>query len=285
MRVVLLIVAGLAAALAGTAALAEWRWRERTAEAAGRLARGAPSGPPAAFSAAAIDGLPAPVQRYFRAALREGQPMVRRARIAQRGEFLLRPTPDGWRPFTATHHAAAGPPGFVWDARIRMAPGVAVLVRDALIDGTGSMRASVGGLITLTAVEGTPGMAAGALHRYLAEAAWFPTALLPSRGVAWTPIDGSSARATLTAGSTTVSLDVHFGPDHLIRRVYAPDRARDVDGRPVPTPWEGRFSDYEERGGMRIPTRGEVAWILPEGTRAYWRGRVTDVSYGYDGRE
>ena len=141
------------------------------------------------------------------------------------------------------------------------------------------MLASLMGLRQLVHVEGTPDIAAGALHRYLAEAAWFPTALLPSAGVVWTPLDDSSARATLTVGATTVSLDFHFDADGLVQSVFTPERARDVDGRSIPTPWQGRWSSYEERGGMRIPLAGEVEWLLPEGAQVYWRGRVTEIVY------
>ena len=74
----------------------------------------------------------------------------------------------------------------------------------------------------------------------------------------WTALDDASARATLSVASTTVSLDFHFGADSLVSRVFTPARARDVSGRSVPTPWQGRFSRYEERGGMRIPLAGEV---------------------------
>jgi hypothetical protein len=128
-------------------------------------------------------------------------------------------------------------------------------------------------------VEGTPEIAAGALHRYLAEATWYPTALLPSQGVVWTPIDDSSARATLTTGATTVSLVFRFGKDGLVETVFTPARSRDVDGRFVPTPWQGHFFDYAERGGMLIPLQGEVGWLLPEGPQVYWRGRIVEVSY------
>jgi len=49
----------------------------------------------------------------------------------------------------------------------------------------------------------------------------------------------------------------------------------------IPTPWEGRFSDYQKRGGMHVPLSGEVAWLLPEGCRPYWRGRITKLVYDF----
>jgi hypothetical protein len=176
----LLILALVLVIAAGVLALAAYRWRSQTDDLVGRLTRGAAPGPRPAFSLAELEGLAAPVARYFRAVLRDGQPLVRNVRLTQTGEFLVRPTPDGWRPFTATQHCTAQPAGFVWDARIRMAPGLSIRVRDAFVNGAGSMRASVLGLFTMLNVKGTPDIAAGALHRYLAEAVWFPTALLPS---------------------------------------------------------------------------------------------------------
>jgi hypothetical protein len=126
------------------------------------------------------------------------------------------------------------------------------------------MHASMLAVWPLASVENTADVAAGALHRYLAEAVWLPTALLPSRGVTWSAIDERHARATITAGDTTVSLDFTFGADGLVQSVFTPARMRDVDGRAIPTPWQGRFARYEERDGMKIPIEGEVEWLLPE---------------------
>ena len=281
---VLLIVALLLLSLGGVVACAEYRWRAKTADFIAQLDGNGFVSSCAAFSTAEIAGLPTPAIRYFRAVLRDGQPIVRGVRLSQQGDFLLRPAENGWRPFTATQYIAVQRPGFVWDARIRMLPGLAVRVRDAFVDGTGHMLASLMGIVRLVSVEATPGIAAGALHRYLAEAVWCPTALLPSQGVVWSPVDDSIARASLSVAGTTVSLDFRFGRDSLVQSVFTPERARDVDGRAVPTAWQGRFLDYAKRDGMRIPLSGEVEWLLPEGPQVYWRGRITEVSYEYQER-
>jgi hypothetical protein len=221
-----------------------------------------------------------PVARYFRAVLRDGQPIIRHAWLTQHGEFLVRAEPPMWRPFSATEAMTVG--GFVWDARIRVLPGVAIHVCDSFIAGTGSIRASAIGVFPLMHVEGTPEIAAGALLRYLGEAVWMPTALLPSQGVTWTALDDASARATITCGATTVSLDFHFGVDGLVERVFTNVRPREVEGRFVPTPWQGRFHQYEDVHGNRIPLRGEVEWLLPEGPRPYWCGCITAAAFEYE---
>jgi hypothetical protein len=32
---------------------------------------------------------------------------------------------------------------------------------------------------------------------------------------------------------------------------------------------------------MRIPTAGEVEWLLPEGPEVYWRGEITNIDFEY----
>src|SRR5262249_27267353 len=142
----------------------------------------------ASFTASQLDTLPPPVARYFRAALRDGQPIVRRARLEWEGTFLMRPERRQWVPFTAVQNFASNPPGFVWDARMSTFPGFDVRVRDGFVKGWGSMHASVMGLFPLADAEGTPEIARAGLQRYLAEAVWHPTSLLPSQGVAWSAI-------------------------------------------------------------------------------------------------
>ena len=142
-------------------------------------------------------------------------------------------------------------------------------------------QASLLGLVTLADVRGTPEVSQGELMRFLAEAAWYPTALLPSQGVRWGAIDDTSASGTLTDGATTVSLVFRFNTEGLIDTIHAAARYRTVGADLVATPWSGRFWGYTVRNGMHIPLEGEVEWQPPEGSWPYWRGRVTEISYEF----
>jgi hypothetical protein len=280
MKTAAVVVAAVVAILAGLAALGGQRWRRDTDAAVERLRVKGVGELETCFSASQLKGLPEPVRRYFLAALREGQPLHRRARLLQSGRFLIDPAKDRWVPFTAVQEMTAAPAGFVWDARMRVAPGLAVLVRDGFVEGRGAMLGSFMGLWAVLRAEGGPEISAAALQRYLAEAAWMPTALLPSAGVVWSPLDDFNARATLSEGDAAVSLDFRFGADSLIVSAYAAERFREEKGVYFPTPWRGRWLAYEERGGMRIPVAGEVEWLLPAGPQVYWRGRIDQVDYG-----
>jgi uncharacterized protein DUF6920 len=277
------LVAGALAAGAGATAIAGARaWTRMTERLVARLwgiAESTDRGDAfAPFDVRQLDGLPAPVARYFTFALPLGQRAIRRAHLRFRGTFAAKP--GAWAPFTADQHVTARPPGFVWDARIAMMPIVPVRVRDSYVGGEGSMRAAVASVVSMTNQHGTKEMAVAALQRFLAEAVWLPTALLPRDGLTWSAIDDDNARVTLTDGATTASLDAHFAPSGELDSIST-KRYRDVKGTPVLTPWIGTHTDYRRIDGMMIPTKGEVAWVLPEGPVPYWRGGIVEARFDW----
>lgn len=273
-------LAAIAAVVAGAAWIGARRWEGESARAVAAL-RSHARGEAAPFREADLADLPAPAARYFRHVLRDGQPVIASATITWEGEFNMgRPGKDNWRPFTAVQEFVPGAPGFVWDARIAMLPGVPVFVRDSFVDGRGTMRGAVWGLIPVVEATSTPMLAAAALQRYLGESAWFPTALLPRSGVTWTPIDDAHARAAISAGGTTVALEFRFDEQGRNVSVFAPARFYD-DGRhpPVARPWEARHDSFGERHGVVAATASVAEWQLPDGPFAYWRGRAVKVEY------
>ena len=277
-----LLVAGVLVAVAFVVAgYGASRWTQGSRELLARLqaARVTPS--VRVFDAAELEGLPEPVQRYFRTVLKDGQPIVAAVSVEHRGSFNMSTSGEQWKPFTSTQRVVTQRPGFVWDARIAMLPGLAVHVHDAYVAGEGILHPAILGLFTLADVRGGGAVAEGELMRYFAEAAWYPTALLPSQGVRWTAVDERSARATLVDGPLGPTLLFRFNDDGLIDSVRAEARGRTVGREIVMTPWQGRWSDYREHGGMRVPFSGEVAWLLPQGTKPYWRGTVTALSYEF----
>jgi hypothetical protein len=278
MLVTTLILIGAAAALLLYGKL---HWAAGTADLRARLEAARLPPEPSRFDPAELDGLPAPVQRYFRAALQDRQPLVVAVDLAHSGTFNMGEASDNWKPFTSTQRVITRRPGFDWDERVAMLPGLPVHVHDAYVAGDGLLHAAVLGLVPVADLRGTPEVAQGELMRFLAEAAWYPTALLPSQGVRWEAVDAQSARATLQDGALTLTLLFRFNAAGLIDTVQADARGRTVGTAVVPTPWQGRFWDYEVRDGMRVPTHGEVAWLLPEGPRPYWRGQVTRVLYEF----
>ncbi len=234
------------------------------------------------YHIAELAGLPAPVQRYFRAALTDGQPVVTAVRLTQTGRFNMSATADQWKPFTATQAFTTARPGFVWDANITLIPGVPVRVVDAYIAGEGLLRPTILGLYAIGTLQGTGEIARGELLRHVAESVWFPTALLPSQGVVWQAVDDTSATATMTDGPVSVTMLFRFDAKGLITFVRVEARATTVDGGTVLMPWECRMSNYQTREGMRVPLTGEALYITPQGERFYFKGTITTLVYEFE---
>ena len=150
---------------------------------------------PKVFDKGELERLPAPVQRYLRAVLEDGQPIVAAVSVEHTGTFDLGKKAEQWKPFTSTQRVITRRPGFDWDARVAMVPGLAVRVHDAYVAGEGILHAALLGLVPLVNLRGTGEVAQGELMRFFAEAAWYPTALLPSQGVRWEAVDDRAARA------------------------------------------------------------------------------------------
>ena len=236
---------------------------------------------PKSYDPRELEGLPAPVQRYFYAVLKEGQPLVAAVRVEHTGTFNMSENGEQWKPFKSIQRVITQHPGFVWHARIQMAPAMTVYVHDAYAAGEGLLTAKLFGLLTVMKQPSTPELAQGELMRFLAETAWYPTALLPSQGAFWEAIDDTRARVTLADGQTTVKLMFRFDAQGLISSVRSEGRYREVDGIQAATPWQGHFWNYEMRDGILIPLEGEVAWMLKEGPKPYWKGRIQQIEYEY----
>jgi hypothetical protein len=274
-------------AIAGVLAVLLWVGTIRNDRAATRIEdeliqqAHAARGTGATVNFAELDHLPGVVARYLRFALRDGQPTIRMARFSQIGELRTDDRSDHWSAYRADQIVTPVPPAFVWDARVRVAPLLHVRVRDAYVGGRGVGQVSLLSAISLSQEQGGAELNAGELYRYLAEAVWFPTALLPSAGVRWTPIDDSKALATLTHAATTVSVEFRFGDLGEVTGIYTPARGRRVGSNYQPTPWEGHHLQYIERDGMRVPTQGDVGWYLNGEWQPVWRGTITSATYEF----
>ncbi len=225
-----------------------------------------------------LDTVPAVVSRYLRLAMGTTQ-HTQEVRIRQTGTLRTDVRAERWMPFEAEHIVIPPAAGFVWNARVRIAPLAYVRVRDALIDGEGSGQVSLFSAFTVSAAANTPELNSGSLHRYLAEAVWYPTALLPGPTLRWTGIDATRALATLTDHGISVSLEFRFGNAGEVTGIYTPGRWGTFADGYKQVPWEGHFRNYEERHGLFVPTEGEVGWYVDEKYHPVWKGTVTGFQF------
>ena len=274
-------LAVLVAGVLGLGAFGASRWEDATQLLLDQLEAARLPPPTALYDARELEGPPAPVQRYFRTVLKDGQRVVTAITAELSGSFNLSPTGEQWKPFSSQQRVVTRRPGFVWNGHVAMLPGVAVHVHDAYTAGIGILKPSVAGLYALADVRGDGEIARGELMRYFAEAAWYPTALLPSQGVRWEAVDAQRANATLIDGAFSVTMQVTFDSAGLIESSRFEARGAMTGNAIVPTPWAGSWSDYQIRDGMRVPMTCEAAWLPAQGRKPYFLGRVTSLTFEY----
>ena len=113
----------------------------------------------------------------------------------------------------------------MWVATIQLAPLFWIRGWDSYVHGSGHMFWKLLSALTLVNFGG-PEIDRAALCRYLSEAVFFPTALLPSDRLSWEAQSADSARATLTYGGMAASAVFHFNDLGQVTRLESADRPR-----------------------------------------------------------
>jgi hypothetical protein len=227
----LLVASGVIVVGTGAAVLiGQARENSKAERMAATLLRGAshPEGETVDF--ASFSELPPPVARYFRHVLKDGQKLIRMAKMHQSGMLRTSTTTETWSSFMASHLVVPPATGFIWNAKVEMPLAAHVRVLESYIACIGTGRVNLLSAFAVASDAGAPELNAGALHRYLAEAVWYPTALLPQSGLVWVPIDDRAAMATLTDRDTTVSLEFRFNDAGEVTAIYSPGRFSRFDG-------------------------------------------------------
>lgn len=244
--------------------LASAAFRRRVARLAARL-----DGP--AGGGETAPALPAVVRSFARRSVRGGS-VPATVHLRQRAEMRANPGAP-WQRHTAEQIIGVHEPGFVWLARVRLAPLLSAHILDAYVDGKGLIEVRLFGSLPVARMTG-PQIGRGELMRYLAELAWAPHAILHNRRLRWREISATAVEVSADSTDGPARVRLVFEGGDLVH-IEADDRPRAVDGDMVPTGWLGRFFDYREIGGCRIPTRAEVSWLPAAGPFVCWRGELT----------
>lgn len=277
MKILFNILAGLLAAAVLFFLLSGVFFNKMVSRSVGGLLAGVNSGEPCRkFTYAELEGLPGPVQAYFRNVLTEGQDYTRFVRLKQKAEMK---TAEGhkWAPVEAVQYFSVEKPGFVWHATVKPAAVLWFEARDMYYQGMGSIFVKLYSAITLANSSGRE-MDESSLLRYLSEAPLFPTALLPGNGnIKWHPVDKDKAGVTLEDGGRSVSAVFYFNGQGEITRMETPDRYNYNEKKKVG--FTTRYGDYQKVDGVKIPMRWSAEWNFDDRDFPYMRIKITDIQH------
>ncbi|OGX85419.1 hypothetical protein BEN47_14995 [Hymenobacter lapidarius] len=228
----------------------------------------AANGPARVYHESQLAGLPAPVQRYLRHVLPDGQPYLRGLRLRHGGQFKTDLKKD-WMSIRGEQYISADPPGFIWQGTTRW-----FTARDEYVAGRGRLTVRLFGAVPIVDGHG-PHYDQGELLRWLSEAAWLPTSLLPTEHLVWTAVDDRAARLTLTHAGQTATLLVRFNERDEIAACEAPRYFDDT----TQLPWVGRFARYRRWHGVLVPTEAEASWVVNGQRQPYAQFTVQELEY------
>jgi len=229
------------------------------------------------FHLSDLKELPEPVQKYFRHVLKDGQDHIKFVRLKQEGKFRMKDN-QPWLPITAEQYFTTQRPAFLWKVYLKMNPLVWIEGRDMYHRGKGEMLIKALSIVNVVDAYGKE-MDISSLLRFLAEAPWFPTVLLPNDYIKWEEIDSHSARVFIEDAGYSASGIFTFNESGEIVKFESNDRFMEVNGKYLRETWSGYFGNYREINGIKIPTEGEVEWNLPDKDLPYAKLEIIDIQY------
>lgn len=186
----------------------------------------------------------------------------------------MRMAPDRpWLPFEAEQTFSAVSLDFRWKARARLNRWLPMTVIDAFKDGRGLLLVRLFGILPVARSRG-PVIDKGKVMRAIAELPWRPFGFV-EQALNWTVNAAGALRALYDDGRIKASVDFDVDTEGRVLGIRAEDRPRAAGKSIIETPWSGTFSEYRMFGAIRVPTKAEVTWHLPEGVFTWWRGRIT----------
>jgi hypothetical protein len=221
---------------------------------------------------------PDPVSRLRAFCFPDGEAparLVRGVRNTQRGEMRAAPGAR-WMEFTAEEEIDATCSRFIWIARLRGAPRAALQVTDAYEYGHGRLVLKLGGVVPVKTMQG-PDVDKGELQRYLGLVVSCPAMLLNHPDLECTAAGPGILRMRDRADAAGTTVDLELGDDGR-PMVFRADRPRTVGKQNVLTPWSGAAAEFQQWEGLRVASRVEASWQLPEGPFVYFRAEVTSYS-------
>ena len=224
-----------------------------------------------------IAHLPEPVQRWLIRSGAVGREEIRLVHLRQRGEMLNKPG-GPWLPVVSEQFFHTAEPGFIWIAKMKMAPLLYLAGRDMYQDGRGRMVIKLASLLPVVNASGSE-IDQSTMLRWLAEIVWFPSAAL-NPYITWEVVDSLSAKATMSYGGITAAGEFTFTPEGDLSSFIANRYYYRKEGSTL-EPWQVRVEEggCGELGGIRMPLRCLVTWRLKEGDFTWYKLVIESAEY------
>lgn len=217
------------------------------------------------------EGLPAPVERFYRQLYGDNVPVIESAVMSGRATLRVSGVTFPGR-FRFTHKAGQGYRHYI-EATFFGLP--LMKINEHFLDGKSRLELPFG-------ISEGPQVDQGANLALWAESIWFPSLFLTNSRVRWEAIDEDTALLIVPFGENEQNFVVRFDPETGMLQLMESMRYKETasDNK---TLWLNQASEWTSINGSKVPAVGAVTWF-DDGTP--WAVfRVEDVVYNVDVEE
>ena len=219
-------------------------------------------------------GLPAPVERFYRAVYGERVPVITSAVIT--GSAKLRPAGPAYLPsrFRFTHVAGQSYRHYI-ESTLFTIP--IFQVNERYVDGVSRMV-----LPFSPVIENDPKTNQGANLGMWSESIWFPSIFITDPRVRWSPVDDQTALLTVPFEDATETYVVRFDPETGLIRYFESMRYHAADS-PAKTLWINETLEWKDINGVKVSAVGGAIWMDSGTPWAIFT--VEDIAFNVDVEE
>ena len=226
-----------------------------------------------------LNTLPEIVQLWLKKVGVVGKNRITAVDLTQTGLMKLEPEQKEWYKPKAEQFITVSNPGFLWQVDLAMLPLINTKGRDLFYQGDASMLIKIAYLLPVVDQKANAKINESALHRFLLELPWYPTAAL-NEYLVWEEIDAESARATINYQGVQASADFIFDQEGNLLRTEAL-RYKESGESAERLRCSGELNSYQEVDGMKIPTEIDVSWYLESGKFSWFKVEIGEISFEY----
>jgi hypothetical protein len=240
--------------------------------------------PPAELIASAdLARLPAPVQRYLRAANVVGRPRVHNFHARMHGRIRNGPKAR-WITLSAEQYNFVDEPArmFYLKGSMFMIP---VHGYHRYVGSSATMRVRAAGLVSVVDVSGNE-MDQGETVTMFNDMCVMAPATLIEPSIVWEPMDAFTARATFTNAGHAIRAELSFNEAGELTNFRSDDRYQtSPDGKSMrKVRWSTPLGPYRSFGQIRLASGGEARWHEANGEYAYIELTIDEVQYNVHSR-
>jgi hypothetical protein len=213
-------------------------------------------------------GLPEPVQRYFKSILKEDQTIIDYVRLRQEGLYKSNTTSD-WVKIKGEQYTCTEKPAFVWKGETSL-----FTRRDMYLNNSGFMTITKKAIFSTTKLKNKQ-LDEIELQKWVCDAVWYPTSLLPNNYIQWLPIDQYKAKLVFKYLEVSFEFLVTFNE---IGEIIQMETYR-FHGKKDKVLWMVQMQDYKWMNGIKIPTSMEGTLHFKNVPFPYFKYNLIEIDY------